>query len=98
MESDASLSDAPFLEQYRTNAQETERERCLLKLLGSGETALDIGTLDGIQQCYRGVVAFDLESSQRNRLQDESGARRVYENAWKLDSHRVCETLGLFER
>ena len=78
MESDASLSDASFLEEYRANAQETERERSLLKLLGSGETALDIGTLDGyyarhIQQRYRSVVAFDLEDRQIPGCQNVAG-------------------------
>ena len=69
MEPHPSPSDAPFLEQYRASAQETEREQSLLKLLGSGETALDIGTLDGhyarrIQQRYTNVTAFDLVDRQ----------------------------------
>lgn len=65
MPSDAKLAHDSFLKTYRASAQETEREESLEQLMGSGETALDIGTLDGyyakkIKTRYSRVVAFDL--------------------------------------
>lgn len=55
----------PDFANYRETALESEREKSLLGLIGTGESALDIGTLDGhyariLKQRYQRVVAFDL--------------------------------------